>query len=87
MRVVKAGTANVSVVVRIIDSSDGTPETGVVWNTAGIDLEYRREGAVSTDITEATLAALTTAHTDGGIRISATDTIALTSRMQPARLV
>lgn len=65
-RIVKAGTADVSVVIRIIDSSDGTPETGVVWNTAGIDFQYRREGAVSTAITEATLAALTTAHTDGG---------------------
>ena len=66
MRVVKAGTVDVSVVIRIIDSTDGTPETGVVWNTAGIDLQYRREGAVSTAITEATLAALTTAHMDGG---------------------
>lgn len=63
---IKAGTTDVSVVIRIVDSTDGTPETGVVFNTSGIDLEYRREGAASTDITEATLAALTTAHTDGG---------------------
>lgn len=62
----KAGTADVSVVIRIIDSSDGTPETGVVYNTSGIDLEYRREGATSTDITEATLAGLDSAHSDGG---------------------
>lgn len=61
-----ADSTDVSVVLRIIDSADGTPETGVVFNTSGIDLEYRREGAASTDITEATLAALTTAHTDGG---------------------
>ena len=61
------GTTDVSVVIRIIDSTDGTPETAVEHNTAGIDLEYRREGAASTDITEAALAALTTAHTDGGI--------------------
>jgi len=66
LRQIKAGTTNVSVVLRIIDSGDGTPETGVVWNTAGIDLQYRREGAVSTAITEATLALLSTAHTDGG---------------------
>jgi hypothetical protein len=39
-----------------------------VFNTSGIDLWYRREGAVSTDITEADLAtpALTDAHADGG---------------------
>lgn len=66
VRKIKAGSTNVSVNIRIIDSTDGTPETGVVWNTAGIDLWYRRELAASTDITEATLAALTTAHTDGG---------------------
>jgi len=66
VRRIPAGTTDVSVVIRIIDSTDGTPETGVVFDTAGIDLEYRREGAASVDITEATLAALTTAHTDGG---------------------
>lgn len=66
VRRIKAGTTDVSVIIRIVDSSDGTPETGVVYNTSGIDLWYRREGAASVDITEATLAALTTAHTDGG---------------------
>lgn len=62
----KAGSVDVSVVIRIIDSTDGTPETGVVFNTSGLDLQYRREGAASVAITEATLAALTTAHADGG---------------------
>lgn len=63
---IKAGTTDVSVVIRIVDSTDGTPETGVVFDSAGIDIQYRRELAASTAITEATLAALTTAHTDGG---------------------
>jgi hypothetical protein len=60
------GSTDRSVVLRIIDSADGTPETGVVFNTAGIDLWYRREGAAKTSITEATLSALTDAHSDGG---------------------
>jgi hypothetical protein len=64
--IVKKGSTDRSVIVRIIDSADGTPETGVLYNTAGIDLWYRREGAAKTSITEATLAALTTAHADGG---------------------
>lgn len=64
--IVKKGSTNRSVTLRIIDSTDGTPETGVVYNTAGIDLWYRREGESVSSITEATLAALTTAHTDGG---------------------
>ena len=63
---VLAGTTNQSINLRIVDSTDGTPETGVVYNTSGIDLWYRREGAAKVSITEATLAALTTAHTDGG---------------------
>lgn len=60
------GTTDYSVELTIIDSTDGTRETGVVFNTAGIDLWYRREGAALSAITEATLAALTTAHADGG---------------------
>jgi len=64
--IIKKGSVNRSVTLTIIDSTDGTPETGVVYNTAGIDLWYRREGAAVSSITEATLAALTTAHTDGG---------------------
>ena len=60
------GATDVSVVVRIVDSTTGAPELGVLFNTSGIDLKYRREGAANVSITEVTLAALTTAHTDGG---------------------
>lgn len=60
------GSQNKSVTLEIVDSTSFLPETGVVWNTAGIDLWYRREGAVKVSITEATLATLTTAHADGG---------------------
>lgn len=64
--IVTKGATDRSVTVSIIDSTDGTPETGVVYNTSGIDLWYRREGAAKTSITEASLSALTDAHTDGG---------------------
>lgn len=64
--IVRKGATDRSVTIRIIDSGDGTPETGVVYNTSGIDLWYRREGAAKTSITEATLSALTDAHSDGG---------------------
>lgn len=66
MRPIVKGSTDQSVVIRIVDSTDGTPETGVVYNTSGIDLWYRRELEAKTSITEATLAALTTAHADGG---------------------
>lgn len=64
---IKAGTTDVSVVLRAIDSTDGTPETGFDHATSGIDLKYRREGAANVNITEVSLADLTTAHTDGGV--------------------
>lgn len=65
-RPIKAGSTDVSVIIRIVDSTDGTPETGVVYNTSGIDIQYRRDGATSTSITEATLADASAAHSDGG---------------------
>jgi hypothetical protein len=64
--IVTKGSTSRSVVLHIMDSTDGTPETGVVYNTSGIDLWYRREGAARVAITEATLAALTTAWASGG---------------------
>lgn len=65
-RPVVAGTTDVSVIIRIVDSADGTPEPAVAYNTSGIDIRYRRDGATDTAITEATLATLDAAHTDGG---------------------
>jgi hypothetical protein len=62
-----AGSTDVSVVIYISDSTDGSPETGVEHDTAGIDLEYWRPGADKVNITEAALASLATGHTDGGI--------------------
>lgn len=67
MRPIKKGSIDQSIVIRIIDSTDGTPETGVEHNSAGINLWYRREGALKVNITEAALAALNSAHSDGGI--------------------
>ncbi len=66
-RTLKVGSTNHSATIRIIDSTDGTPETGVTSATAGLDLKYRREGAVPVGITESNLSALTDAHSDGGL--------------------
>ena len=66
MRQIKKGSTSISVDVYIIDSTDGTPELGVLFSASGMDLEYRREGAAVVNITEVTLAALTTAWTTGG---------------------
>ncbi len=67
-RRIQAGATDQSVVLRIIDATDGTPETGVVYDTAGIDLKYWRPGAAVTSIAEAELAtpAIDDGHADGG---------------------
>jgi|LGOV01.1.fsa_nt_gb hypothetical protein len=69
MRSVKKDSTDQSVVIRIIDSTDGTPENAVEHDTAGIDLWYRREGSTKTSITEVALAALDSVHLDGGIEL------------------
>lgn len=68
MRQIKKGSVDRSVDIYIIDDANGTPETGVAFDTTGIDLKYRRDLSAAVSITEATLAALTTAHTDGGFK-------------------
>ncbi len=64
---VRAGTTDVEVSFKVLDNTTGLPVTGLDHASAGIDLWYRRQGATKTSITEASLAALTTAHTDGGV--------------------
>lgn len=63
---IKKGSTDVSVDVYVIDSTDGTPETGYTSESAGIDLWYWREGGTKTSITEVTLATVDAAHSDGG---------------------
>jgi hypothetical protein len=63
---IRKGSIDQSTTLEIVDSTTFLPETGVAWNASGIDLWYRREGAAKVSITEATLASLTTAHSDGG---------------------
>lgn len=64
----KKGATSQSIELYIIDSTNGTPETGVLWNTAGIDLKYRRKDAAVVSITEAALTspALTDTWETGG---------------------
>ena len=59
------GSTDRGVDIKILNL-DGTPNESVVYNTSGLALWYRRAGAAKTTITTATLAALTTAHADGG---------------------
>lgn len=66
-RPIKKGSTDQSTIIRIIDSTDFTPENSVDYDTSGIDLWYRREGATKTSITEATLAALDSDNSTTGL--------------------
>lgn len=68
-RPIQKGSEDQSTVIRILDSTTFLPENAVEHDTGGIDLWYRREQEVKVSITEAALAALDTAHTDGGIEL------------------
>lgn len=62
---IKKGSTDKSVYLRIIDATTGLPSTSYAYNSSGIDLWYRREGAAHTSITEVTQTA-SGAHSDGG---------------------
>lgn len=66
-RPILGGSTDVSTVIRIIDSTDGSPETGVTSATAGLALWYRREGGTVVALTESDLAQTDSAHADGGM--------------------
>lgn len=66
-RPIKKGSTDQSTVIKIIDSTTGLPETAVEHDSPGIDLWWRREQETKTSIAEAALAALDSAHGDGGI--------------------
>ena len=67
-RDIKHGSTSQSVVVRIVDATDGTPEESVVYNTAGMSMWYRREGAVKIAcVPTSDLATLDAAYTSLGI--------------------
>lgn len=65
---VAAGSTDQSVVIRIVDSTDGTPEEGVTSGSGGLALWYCRMGGTVTALTESDLAAVDSAHSDGGMK-------------------
>jgi len=66
-RPIAPDSTDVSVSVYMVDRTTGLPDTGIAYNDAGMSIQYRRGPLGSlTTITAATLAAVTTAHADGG---------------------
>ena len=67
---IKKGSTDVSIYIFIQDSSSATGAglTGLVFNSAGLTCYYVRPLAAAAQLTLATLAAVTTAHSDGGFK-------------------
>ena len=61
------GAESQSVVIHIMDSTDGSDEQAVEHNSEGISLWYWRPGSTKTAIAPAALAALDSAYSSGGI--------------------
>ncbi len=68
MRDVKHGSTDQSVVLRFLNSPDGTPATDIDHTWPELKLYYRREGAAVVQVNPVSLATLATAHADGGIK-------------------
>lgn len=70
---VKAGSTDVTIYVRLRDSTTGLAKTGLVYNSAGASAYYTRPGAAAVAITLATQT-VTGAHSDGGfVEVHATN--------------
>ena len=66
-RTITGGATSQSTIIRIVDATTGAPEEGVTFETTGLSLWYRREGAAVTAITPATLASASASYSSGGI--------------------
>lgn len=65
-RLVKAGATDQTVTVRVVDSTDGTPETAVAYNTTGAAFWYKRGATGAKTAISLATQTDTGAHTDGG---------------------
>lgn len=65
--IITKGSTDQGLTLRMADSGDGTPETGVTSATSGLDVWYRRQGGLKVSLTESDLSALNDAHSDGGL--------------------
>lgn len=66
-REIRHGSVDQSVELRIVDATDGTPETAVAAATAGLSIGYRRGNGALVAIAPSNLAAVDSAHADGGL--------------------
>lgn len=67
-RAILKGATDQSTIIRIFDNTTTLPDTGITSASAGLALSYRREGGAVVALTAANdLAAVDSAHNDGGL--------------------
>jgi len=77
-RPIPRGSVKNSLYLEMQDSTTGLPKTGFAYNTAGIKFYYTKKRVAAVAVTPATLAAVTTAWTSGGVKeIDATNAAGL----------
>ncbi len=64
----QADSVDQSVDIMMRSTTTGLPKTGLVYNTAGLTAHFSRAKSAAVDITLADLAAINSAHTDGGFK-------------------
>jgi len=71
---IRAGTTSYSMIVQLFNNTTGAPETGLTFDSTGINISYARAGAARVAIEEITLATAATAYASGGfVEIDATN--------------
>lgn len=66
VKTLSTNSSDVTTRVRILDATTGLPATGITHATGGLGIYYQRELAAQVAVTPASLAAVTSPHTDGG---------------------
>lgn len=67
LRQIAKDATDQSVIIRFLDDPEGMPVEDIEHDSSDLELWYRREGGLKVTFAAASLAALNTAHTDGGI--------------------
>ena len=62
----RSGTTSYSMNVQLFDNTNGSPKTGLTFESAGINISYARSGAARIAVTEVTLASASAAYSSGG---------------------
>ena len=65
---VNVGTESLTVNVQLFDDTNGSPITGLAYDSAGVNISYARAGASRVAVTEVTLASADSAWSSGGFK-------------------